>query len=244
MKKLFIILALLLANTMFALPLVKVDGEAEVSNKYVWRGVEFDDSYVFQPWIGVTALGAEAYIWNNIALDPGKGRDKFNETDFVVSYTQSMGLFDIKPIFSYYQLHEEDAKDTAEFGMEFSVSVLWFKAYTSHSLNMIEYTGDYYGNIGAKFEFNLLPMIDLEADANIGWFKGGDKNNFLGTGKDSFTMNSMNLSAQVKFSPVPLFYIGAYGAMTQKLGDFADFAEAAKEDKTIIYGGISLGFSL
>ncbi len=244
MKKLIIIMALLLANTMFALPGVEIEAEAEVSNKYVWRGVEYSEGFVFQPWAGVTAFGLEAYVWNNIDLEAEGDAKSLNETDLFIAYEQSMGLFNVKPMLIYYQMFNDGAKNSAEFGMEFSVSILWFKAYTTHYLNMLNYTGDYYGNIGAKFEFDLLPMIDLEADANVGWAKAADTENFLAASKTDFSMNSLNISAQVKFSPVPLFYIGVYGAMTQKLGIYADFAEAAKQDKTIIYGGISLGLSL
>ncbi len=244
MKKLIIIMALLLANTMFALPFVKVNAEGKFSNKYIWRGVELDDSFVFQPYLGVSAFGAEASVWSNVTTDPAKDMDYLNKTDYTIAYTQSMGLIDVKPSFTYFQMLNKDVDDSAEFGLEFSYTLLWFKAYTAHYLNMLNFTGDYYGTAGAKFTFDLIPMISLEADANIAWAKAAEKKNFLVASKTDFSMNSLNISAQVKFSPVPLFYIGVYGAMTQKLGIYADFAEAADQDKTTIYGGISLGLSL
>ena len=83
----------------------KPTGEAAVAvlSKYVWRGYELSrNSIVVQPALTIGYKGFSASLWGNLDTDPyysGVGDKSYssswNETDLTLSYTKTLGLFNV-----------------------------------------------------------------------------------------------------------------------------------------------------
>ena len=81
----------------------KTTGSVAVSalSQYIWRGYEMSrNSIVVQPSVTVGYKGFAANFWGNLDTKPyDAGRKEFpgawNETDFTLSYTKTLGLFNV-----------------------------------------------------------------------------------------------------------------------------------------------------
>ena len=81
-------------------------------SQYLWRGYELSrNSVAIQPSITVAYKGFSANLWGNLdtkpyfpgTADPGYA-GTWNETDFTLSYTKSLGLFNVGGGYIYYGL--------------------------------------------------------------------------------------------------------------------------------------------
>lgn len=108
-------------------PEVPVTGEFSVSamTQYIWRGYELSrNSAVVQPSITLGYKGFTANLWGNIDTQPyyagsqaGKSyAGSWNETDLTLSYSKTLGLFNVGAGYIYYSLKalNQDAPTRAD----------------------------------------------------------------------------------------------------------------------------------
>ena len=104
-----------------------VTGEVAASamTQYIWRGYELSrNSAVIQPSITIGYKGFTANLWGNIDTQPyyagsqaGKSyAGTWNETDLTLSYTKTLGLFNLGAGYIYYSLKalNQDAPTRAD----------------------------------------------------------------------------------------------------------------------------------
>ena len=92
----------------------KVTGQVDLSvlSAYIWRGYEQTrDSAVVQPAVTVSYKGFSVNVWGNLDTKPyfqGTADPNYastwNETDYTLSYTRTMGLFNVGGGYIYYAL--------------------------------------------------------------------------------------------------------------------------------------------
>ena len=89
-------------------------------SQYIWRGYELSrNSVVIQPSMTVGYKGFSANLWGNLDTKPYSPTgdtsyaSTWNETDFTLSYTKTLGLFNVGGGYIYYSLASlnKDAPD-------------------------------------------------------------------------------------------------------------------------------------
>ncbi len=240
MRKQILTLLLLILTTP-AFGFLGVTGKAEIdsNSKYVYRGFEHQDGFVIQPNASVSAFGLRAKLFNNVTLDPADGANKLDESDFTLRYDLGAMGFSITPGVKYYRNWNDGVDDTAEVSLGVSYTLFGIVGvYSTHYIDVMQDVGKYFGNVGASFKFDFLPIIGVEGDMNLNWQK-------LDKDTDFMFPFSLNVGAAVKFKPLPLVYIKGHANMTVLLdGDMKDLNDAMGRDNNILYFGVAVGVEL
>jgi len=174
------------ANTSFYL-------NADIVNRYLWRGLMYSSNVNIQPTAGITAGNFFAGAWGSYAVS-----DKYAEVDFFMGYSMSGLTFTVS---DYYT---EDETNFANFDH------FHFKSgTTNHALE-----GSLSYNFGADFPLTLTAAT---------FFYGNDRNadgeNYYSTyfeGSYAFDFSSYNFSVFMGGTPAEGLY--APGAAIINLG--------------------------
>lgn len=231
-----VVVALLgLTVAAFAEDDLSVGVSADFFSKYVWRGQNVTDDWVFQPGVSVTYQGLTGGFWGNLDLTDENGQcGEFIEYDCYVDYsgqiTETIG-FSVGGI--YYDF--PGAEGTTELYWGFNFDVPASPAITVYH-DVDEVDGTYAAfSIGHSFEdLGDLPFgVDL--GASLGWGSSGYNDSYWGV--DRSELNDLTLTAGFPFEVAGLTVTPtvAYVAI---LGD--DVSDAAGDDDSIFYAGIGL----
>ena len=86
-----LLLALTLPQIASADNSIGVDLTADFCSKYIWRGQNLNDDYVFQPGIAITYGGLTAAIWGNLDLSGyNRNAGEFTEVDYSLDYSAAV----------------------------------------------------------------------------------------------------------------------------------------------------------
>lgn len=240
-NKILTLLLLLLATPAFGLLGVTGKVELDSNSKFVYRGVEHQDKFVLQPNASVSAFGLRGALFNNVTLNPDGSAEKLDETHVSLRYDIGAMGFNITPGVKYYRNWNEGMNDTTEVSLGFSYTLLGMVGiYSTHYIDVVEDFGKYYGNVGAAFKFDILPLIGAEGYMDLNWQKP-----YFGDSSDFTFPYSLNVGAAVKFKPMPFVYIKAHADATIVLdGDTKDMIDAMGRDSNILYFGLAVGLQL
>lgn len=179
----------LLVFTALALPVAplwaeeeKPTGDFTVSalSQDVWRGYELSrNSVVVQPSITISYRGFSANFWGNLDTAPyfaGTGETKYsntwNETDLTLSYTKTLGLFNVGGGYIYYALGamNKDALKRADSGELFAtVSLNTLLSPTLTVYKEIDRYKQWYFLLGISHAFELNPVVSLKLAATASY---------------------------------------------------------------------------
>jgi len=239
MRKLILtMLLLILATPAFAFMGVSGKVEIDSNSKHVYRAVEIEDNFVIQPNAYLSIFDLRAKIFNNITLDPADGMEKLNRTDLILGYSiLSVMGFDLTPGVKYYHNWNEGAEDTTEvfLNLDYSISLLGSGVgiYSHHYIDVQNDIGKYYGNFGARFIMDTLPVLGIEGYMDLNWQTPYKDADFV-------FPYSLNIGVAAKFKPIPLVYLKAHVDMSVILDE--DTKDLTGNDN-IIYFGLAAGVS-
>ncbi len=148
-------------------------------SQYIWRGYELSrNSIVVQPSATIGYKGFSANVWGNLDTRPyyaGTGSTSYastwNETDLTLSYTKTLGLFNLGAGYIYYALGplNKDAPDRAD-AQEFfaTVSLNTILSPTLTAYKEVDHYRNWYFLLGVShaFEFNKMVSLKLAASAS------------------------------------------------------------------------------
>ncbi|TRZ84221.1 hypothetical protein D4R89_13725 [bacterium] len=155
------------------------DFTAAVLSQYIWRGYELSrNSVVIQPSMTIGYKGFTANLWGNLDTKPyfaGTGDTNYsntlNETDLIVSYNKTLGLFTVGGGYIYYALGSlnKDApkrSDSQEFFVTASLNTLLSPTLTVYK--EIDRYKQWYFLLGIShtFELNKAASLKLGASAS------------------------------------------------------------------------------
>lgn len=149
-------------------------------SQYVWRGYELSRNNVaIQPSVTVAYQGFSVNLWGNLdtrpyfpgTADPGYA-GTWNETDFTLSYTKNLGLFNVGGGYIYYGLNalnsdgpkRADAQEifvTASLNTLLSPTVTVYKEIGSYQ--------NWYFLLGISHLFELNQRVSLKLEATAGY---------------------------------------------------------------------------
>lgn len=152
---------------------------ADFFNKYVWRGQNLVDDWVFQPGVSATYGGLTASFWGNLDLtDENHSNGEFSEIDLTLDYSGQLPGIDILGYsigtINYDFPVNGSADDTTEVYAGISLNVPASPSVTLyHDVDEAK-NGNYISvGVGHSFEnvFELGPDIPVGMDfgATLGW---------------------------------------------------------------------------
>lgn len=159
----------------------KPTGDVTVAamSQYIWRGYELSrNSIIVQPSVTINYKGFSANIWGNLDTRPyfsGTGdtdySSNWNETDLTLSYTKTLGLFNLGAGYIYYALGSlnKDAPDRADIQEVFATVSL--NTLMSPTLTVYKDIGHYQNwyfllGVSHTLEFNKMVSMKLAASAS------------------------------------------------------------------------------
>jgi len=146
-------------------------------SQYIWRGYEMSrNSVVVQPSMTIAYKGFSVNLWGNMDTQPYSSgtsgySNTWNETDFTLSYTKTLGLFTVGGGYIYYALGSlnKDAPKRADSQEIFaSVGLNTFLSPTFTVYKEIDRYKQWYFLLGVShlIEFNPTVSLKLAATAS------------------------------------------------------------------------------
>jgi hypothetical protein len=178
--------------------------EADACNKYIWRGLVYNNGFVVQPYGWLTYRDVTFGLWSNITLYDMNNSIKRNEVDLILSYNTSLLKFDIESSFMYYIYpHQSDSPPTGEFYLGVDYPFGDFKIISNFSIDVIKYPGACFAEAGVNYDKTLTKGLSLSSSLSLGLGSGKFNDTYVGISKTTLSMITGNLS----LTYYPLTYI-------------------------------------
>ncbi len=210
--------------------------EADYNGKYVWHGIAYSQGAVLQPSVWATAGTATVTAWANRTLEAVDGAS-LNEVDYTLSWESNWRDATIEPSLQVYTYPGQvDSPSTAEAGLKITWPVGRFSLFTTQTVDITEYAGAYFGDIGMSYEKELHPNTGMECSASLGWASAKFNETYIGPHISALNVASLDigLTHTVKSG----FYLRPHVSFTRILnGTLRD----AVDDPDIVNLGIAVG---
>jgi uncharacterized protein (TIGR02001 family) len=235
-----IVVLLSTATVMFAADDIGVEVTSDFFSKYVWRGHNVTDDWVFQPGVSVSHGGLSGGIWGSLDLTDENGESgEFIEYDYYADYsgqiTETIG-FSVGGI--YYYFPGGDATTELYWGLSFDMPAS--PAITVyHDIDEID--GTYAAlSVGHSFESPGNLPFDVDLGARLGWGDGGYNDGYWSTDavEVGSELNDLTLSAAFPFEVGGLTITPSVTYVALLGSDIRD----AADDDSIVYGGVGLAY--
>jgi uncharacterized protein (TIGR02001 family) len=213
---------------------------ADFFSKYVWRGQNVTDDWVFQPGVSATYGGWTGGFWGNLDLTDENGESsEFIEYDWYVDYSGQVNDTIGYSVGGIYY-HFPGGEATTEIYAGLSLDVVANPSVTVY-YDIDEVDGAYVAfGIGHTFEdLENLPF-DIDLSANLGWGDSSYNDSYWSTPTvevDS-ELNDLTLSAAFPFELGPVTVTPSVHYVALLGGDVSDVAD----DDSLFYAGISLAY--
>lgn len=217
---------------------VSVGVTADFFSKYVWRGINVVDDWVFQPGASVGYKGLTGSIWGNLEMTDETGHSgEFTEVDYTIDYsgqiTDVIG-FSVGAI--YYDFPNTGLDGTTELYWGFAFDVLLSPSITVyHDVDEVDGT---YASVGIGHSLTLPESVPIGVDlsAKLGW---GDSDYNAGYWLTSGAeLNDLTLSAAFPFSLGPVSVTPSVHYVALLGSDIRD----AVADDDVVYAGVGLAY--
>jgi hypothetical protein len=164
----------------------KPTGELAVStlSGYIWRGQELTrSSVVVQPSATIAYKDFSFNVWGNLDTKPYSAvaadyGGKYTETDFTVSYTKKLGIFQVTPGYIYYALGAPYSGavaplDSQEVFVTVGLNTLLSPTLTAYK--EIDHYHQWYFLLGVSHALELSKMVSLKLAATASYLKSEDE---------------------------------------------------------------------
>jgi hypothetical protein len=238
-------------------------------SQYFWRGYELSrNSVVIQPSMTVGYKGFSANLWGNLDTKPYSPAgtsyaSAWNETDFTLSYTKTLGLFTVGGGYAYYSLASlnKDAPDRADSQELFATASLnTLLTPTLTVYKEIDHYRNWYFLLGISHTMELNKMLSLKLGATAGYLLSTDADTypkFNGSALpttdkfSNFHDGTLTVSLPIKptsyvtVTPTLSYIFPLSGDAKDEMKGFGlkGSATPAERDSSFICGGISVSFT-
>ena len=149
-------------------------------SQYIWRGYEMSrHSVVVQPAATIGYKGFSAGLWGNLDMRPyfagatdTNYASSWNETDFTISYSKKLGIFNLGAGYIYYSLGalNKDAPDRADAQEIFaSVSLNTLLAPTMTAYKEMDHYRNWYFLLGISHTHDFTKRVSLKIAATASY---------------------------------------------------------------------------
>jgi hypothetical protein len=240
-----------------------------VLSQYISRGYEYSrNSVVIQPSMTIGYKGFSANLWGNLDTKPysptGESyTETWNETDLNLSYSTTLGLFNLGGGYIYYSLPplHKDAPDRAESQELFAtMSLNTLLSPTLTVYKEIAYYRNWYALLGISHVFELGQMLSLKLAASASYLLSTDEatypkfdGNAAATTEKFSNFHDGVLSAslpikatdRITITPTLSYIFPLTGDAKNEMKGFGleGTATPAERDSSFLVGGVSVSFS-
>lgn len=211
-------------------------------SKYVWRGQNLVDDWVFQPSVSAGYKGLTGSIWGNLDLtDENDSSGEFTEVDYSLDYSGSVPGMDVLGYSIgaiYYDFPGSDLSGTTELYWGFSLDVPASPSITVY--HDVDEADGIYASLGISHSIEASEKIPVGIDlgVSVGW--GNKKYNEFYWGADGSELNDLALSVAFPFEVAGVSVTPSVSFVTLLGSDVKD-SDAYDTDHNIVVVGV--GFS-
>jgi hypothetical protein len=163
------------------------DFTAAVMSRYISRGYELSrNSVVIQPSMTVGYKGFSVNLWGNLDTAPySPGNTSYtgtwNETDLTLSYSKTLGLFNVGGGYIYYSLASlnkdaADRNDSQELFASVTLNTLLSPTLTVYK--EIDHYRNWYFLLGISHLFELNQRVSLKLAASASYLLSSDADTY------------------------------------------------------------------
>jgi hypothetical protein len=175
-------------------------------DKYLWRGITYNEKLVFQPEVELSYKDFYVAAWGNFGLM--KETESFHEIDFTLGYYHSFNSFAIESYLSYFfYINQLDAANTAEFNLGLYYPIGDFSLFARSSFDVLSYFGAMFGEIGTDYEKEISDHFSVSGTLLAGFGSQNFNETYLSVNKSA--INLVGGKVGISYSPFDDFYINA-----------------------------------
>jgi uncharacterized protein (TIGR02001 family) len=289
MKKIWVIVLSISLLVMLAMPAAAKEEEAvkptgelsiDILSNYMVKGMQQTrNSIVIQPSVTVEYSGLSATVWSNLDTKPYRSNtwssdnanqsSNLTETDLILSYARSFGIFKGSANYGYYANAASnnglaDFRDQQEVWLTAGLNVLLSPTLKAYYMFSDSFDKRLYFNLGISHSFKLTNIVSLKLKATAGYMVGmadpdlrrtsrnrtDSEGNVLNERFNNFLDGIMTVSLPVKVTDrvtvtpslsysVPLSDDARYYIKANGMTD-EPFSE---KNSSFLYGGINFTYS-
>jgi hypothetical protein len=175
---------------------ISYGAEIEVNSRYIWHGIPYSEGGVVQPSIWLSRNGFTFTVWANSPLSNHSFLSRWDEIDLTLSYEKQFGKLTVEPCFNYYLYPGvQDCPPTGELAVKFSYPLRGSLAgFTTHTFDVVEYGGSYFGEAGVEYERALGPRTSWASSIGIGWGSERFNQTYIGPNKGALNVAAFDVS--------------------------------------------------
>jgi hypothetical protein len=195
--------------------------DAGFSNKYMWRGMCYNQGLVFQPNVYVSYGNLSLSSWSNISLWDINS-EKNNEVDFTLTYSISALNFDIESSLNYYYYLNYPDVNSSEFFIRLGYPLGDFNLFTGFYVDILNNPGAIYDELGMEYEKELSEKWTVAGSlftgmANLKFNSYYLNNDESHTELNKSAFNLVSANAYLSYSPIEDFSINGHFQFNQTL---------------------------
>jgi hypothetical protein len=211
--------------------------EMDFVSQYVWHGIAWSDGAVKQTSVWVSLNDFTLTAWDNYVLNNEPNHLQVNEVDLSLSYTKEIGQFTVEPTLDYYWYpNQEESPSTGQMIVKLSYSLEPIEFFTNQCVDIKEYQGAYFGDIGLGYTKEFNPQVTFESSISLGWGSSRFNETYIGLRKSA--LNVVQGEIALTYAPEHFVYFRPHLAVSSILDDkLAD----QLDDTTLLYGGVAIG---
>lgn len=161
-------------------PVVTAGATSAYESRYIWNGLVNSDGPVQQSSLWVASRSVTFTVWNNTDLGR-KHSGQTDEVDYALSTSHEWAGFTLEPSINWWTYPSQvDAPATGVLSIALSKPVGRFTVRTLHTLDVKQYGGAYYGEIGVSHRWEPGTGAGVEASINIGAANGKFNETYVG----------------------------------------------------------------
>jgi hypothetical protein len=195
---------------------ISYGAEMDFNDKYLWRGITYDDGFVLQPDVWISYRSFTFGIWGNVAAHGGRRSSKLNEVDLSLSYEYALLNLEIENSFMFYNYpNQSDSPPTGEFYFGIGYPIGDLKLVTNFSLDVVEYAGAFFSETGIEFNESLTKELSLNSSLILGW--ASRKFNEIYAGILKAAMNTISANIDFTYYPIAFLYLKPHVQVNQTI---------------------------
>jgi hypothetical protein len=160
-----------------------------------------------------------------------------DEVDVAVTYSASLFNIAFEPALRVLVFPDQpESPNTAEFSLGLSYPVGFLTPFTFHSVDIKEYDGAYFGELGVVSSWDINERASLELTGRIGWGSAKYNETYLGYGKNALEL--VSLEAGLTYCFTSTLYVRPHLAVSSL---FDNDLKHLVDDPTIFQAGAAVG---
>ncbi len=167
-------------------------------NKYLWRGITYDEGLVIQPSLTMYQNNWTLMFWGNYVVSDSYDDVKNHEFDIYVQYDFEFGDLTLSPNILFYSYPQQDAESTFELSLAGEYSLGDFSIGTSLSTDIKLGKSYLFGYHSVGYTKELGETLELNASGGFGWGTENFNEYYIGIKKSGLNYIYSNISLSYK----------------------------------------------